>query len=48
LWDAIKKVRSENPKPATKFAGDAPKAGTVTAEPIEKALGRSPSRRPAS
>src|SRR6266545_3018763 len=40
VWDAIKKVRSENPKPATKFAGDAPKAGTVTAAPIEKALGQ--------
>jgi Domain of Unknown Function (DUF1259) len=40
VWDAIKKVRAENPVPATKFPGDAPKAGTVTAEPIEKALGR--------
>jgi hypothetical protein len=39
VWDAIKKVRSENPKPATKFAGDAPKAGPVTVEPIEKVLG---------
>ncbi len=40
VWDAIKKVRADNPKPATRFAGDAPKAGTVTAEPIEKALGQ--------
>src|SRR5215212_6517832 len=40
VWDAIKKVRSESPKPATKFAGDAPKAGTVTAGPIEKAVGQ--------
>jgi hypothetical protein len=40
VWDAIKKVRTENPKPATKFAGEAPKAGVVTAEPIEKALGQ--------
>jgi len=40
VWDAIKKVRAENPKPATRFAGEAPKAGTVTAEPIEKALGQ--------
>ncbi len=39
VWDAIKKVRAENPKPATKFAGDAPKAGAVTAGPVEKALG---------
>jgi Domain of Unknown Function (DUF1259) len=42
VWDAIKKVRAENPKPATKFAGDAPKAGTVTAAPIEKLLGQKP------
>lgn len=40
VWDAIKKVRAENPKPATKFAGDAPKAGNVTAGPVEKALGQ--------
>ena len=40
VWDAIKKVRADAPKPATRFAGDAPKAGTVTAEPIEKALGQ--------
>ncbi len=39
VWDAIKKVRAENPKPAAKFAGDAPKAGTVTAAPVEKTLG---------
>jgi hypothetical protein len=40
VWDAIKKVRAENPKPATRFAGDVPKAGAVTAEPIEKVLGQ--------
>src|SRR6266545_2384214 len=40
VWDAIKKVRAENPKPATRFPGDVPKAGAVTAEPIEKALGQ--------
>jgi hypothetical protein len=39
VWDAIKKVRADNPKPATKFAGDAPKGGMVTAAPIEKVLG---------
>jgi Domain of Unknown Function (DUF1259) len=39
-WDAIKKVRADSPKPATKFPGDAPKAGVVTAEPVEKALGQ--------
>src|SRR5205814_2482777 len=39
VWDAIRKVRSDSPKPATRFPGDAPKAGTVTAGPIEAALG---------
>ena len=42
VWDAIKKVRADNPKPATRFTGDVPKAGTVTVEPIEKALGHKP------
>ena len=40
VWDAVKKVRAENPKPATRFAGEAPKAGTISAEAIEKALGQ--------
>src|SRR5439155_7770781 len=40
VWDAIKKVRADSPKPATKFPGDAPKAGKVAPEPIEKALGQ--------
>jgi hypothetical protein len=39
VWDAIKKLRGENPKPATKFPGDAPKAGTISSEPIEKIIG---------
>ncbi len=39
VWDAIKKVRADNPKPATRFAGGVPKPGTVTAAPIETALG---------
>jgi hypothetical protein len=39
VWDAIKKVRADRPQPATRFAGDVPKAGTMTAGPIEKALG---------
>jgi hypothetical protein len=39
VWDAIKKVRADHPKPAPRFAGDAPKAGKVSADPIEKALG---------
>jgi hypothetical protein len=40
VWDAIKKVRGENAKPATRFPGGSPKSGTVTAAPIEKALGK--------
>jgi hypothetical protein len=40
VWDAIKKVRAENPKPATRFVGDAPKAGRIDAAAIEKALGQ--------
>src|SRR5262249_60297498 len=39
VWDAIKKVRAEHPKPATRFAGDAPKAGTIKTEALEKILG---------
>jgi hypothetical protein len=38
-WDAIKKVRADRAQPATRFPGAAPAAGTVTAAPIEKALG---------
>jgi hypothetical protein len=39
VWDAIKKVRAAAPKPAARFAGAAPKAGMVTAGPVEKVLG---------
>jgi len=39
VWDAIKKVRTDNPKPATRFPGGAPKEGKIEAEAIEKALG---------
>jgi hypothetical protein len=39
VWDAIKKVRADHPKPATRFAGEVPKAGTVSADAVEKALG---------
>src|SRR5262245_17278426 len=39
VWDAIKKVRAESPKPATKFAGDVPKGGQVNLAAVEKALG---------
>jgi hypothetical protein len=39
VWDAIKKVRAENPHPATRFSGEIPNTGEVTAGPIEKVLG---------
>src|SRR5439155_8594563 len=39
VWDAIKKVRTETPKPASRFGGLAPVAGMVTAAAIEQALG---------
>jgi hypothetical protein len=39
VWDAIKKVRAENPRPATRFAGEAPKEGKIDAETIERTLG---------
>jgi Domain of Unknown Function (DUF1259) len=42
VWDAIKKVRAENPKPAARFAGEAPKAGHIDAAAIEKAMGVKP------
>jgi len=40
VWDAIKQVRSARPQPATRFPGEIPEAGTVSADPIEKALGQ--------
>jgi hypothetical protein len=39
VWDAIKKVRAKNAEPATRFAGDVPKAGKVTATPLDKIIG---------
>lgn len=39
VWDAIKKVRADNPKPADRFAGDVPKEGKIDQPAIEKALG---------
>jgi hypothetical protein len=38
VWGAIKKVRADQPQPATRFAGETPKSGKVTAAPIEKLL----------
>src|SRR5262249_32115247 len=40
VWDAIKKVRTERPKPATRFAGEAPKEGKIDAAAIERILGQ--------
>ena len=40
VWDAIKKVRAKEAQPAAKFAGDTPKAGTITADKIEEILGK--------
>jgi Domain of Unknown Function (DUF1259) len=40
VWDAIKKVRADSARPATRFAGDTPKAGKIDAATIEKALGQ--------
>jgi len=39
VWDAIKKVRSKEAAPAGRFAGNVPKAGTVTPAKIDKILG---------
>jgi hypothetical protein len=39
VWDAIKQVRSGHPQPAAHFPSETPKAGTISAEPIEKVLG---------
>ena len=39
VWDAVKKVRAANAQPATRFAGETPKPGKVSAEPLEKLLG---------
>ena len=39
VWEAIKKVRAENPMPASRFSGDVPIAGKIDRAAIEKALG---------
>jgi hypothetical protein len=40
VWDAIKKVRAESPKPANRFAGDVPKEGKIDQAAIEAAIGQ--------
>jgi len=42
VWDAIKKVRADNPKPATRFFGDVPHAGQIDPAVIEQTLGQKP------
>lgn len=39
VWDAIKKVRAENPMPGTGFAGGVPREGKIDPAVIEKLLG---------
>src|SRR2546423_13450283 len=46
VWDAIKKVRAEHAKPATRFAGDAPKEGKLDAAALEKVLGHKSETQP--
>src|SRR5258707_217938 len=33
IWDAIKQVRADNPRPATHFSGKVPQPGTIAAGP---------------
>src|SRR3954471_17004272 len=40
VWHAIKKLREKQPTPASRFAGDVPRVGNVTAVPLEKVLGQ--------
>jgi len=40
MWDAIKKVRADQPQPATRFAGKIPQAGTIDMAPLAKILGQ--------
>jgi hypothetical protein len=40
VWDGIKKVRTERPKPAPRFAGEAPREGKIDAPAIERILGQ--------
>ncbi len=39
VWDAIKRVRADNPNPASRFDGAIPKPGRLDRGPIEKILG---------
>jgi hypothetical protein len=39
VWDAIKKVRAENPQPAARFAGDVPKHGKLDGQKLSDIIG---------
>jgi hypothetical protein len=39
IWDAIKNVRLDLPRPASGFIGKSPKAGVITPGPVDKILG---------
>lgn len=39
VWDAVKRVRVDRAQPVARFAGEIPKAGTITATSIESILG---------
>jgi hypothetical protein len=39
VWDAIKNVRRDVPRPASAFIGKTPKAGVITADPLDKIFG---------
>ncbi len=40
VWDAIKKVRAASPRPATRFSGEVPRAGTIKGATIATVLGQ--------
>jgi hypothetical protein len=39
VWDAIKKVRADQAKPARRFPGEVPERGSINVDGIEKVLG---------
>jgi len=39
VWDAIKKVRAEDPQPATRFMGDVPKHGRLNGQKLSDIIG---------
>src|SRR5438132_10366169 len=42
VWDAIKNVRAENPKPADRFPGGVPTPGAIDAATVERIVGTKP------